>query len=174
LDRSASSGYKTWSDDDAAEVSVNDFPAIERSHPRPQKSEVEVLETTRLRTEADEQYYNEVKPALKTDRDKRDFLLQKDRNSQRRWLASRGINESSLYAPGVREAIDDGDIMVGMPKEAVRKSWGDPEAVEVAGNPEYGVERWTYVDYQGSSEGYQKEERMVYFERGQVVGWETR
>ena len=52
------------------------------------------------------------------------------------------------------------------------ESWGEPEAVEVAGSQLYGNEKWVYTEYVPSSEGYQKEERVVIFEGGKVVGWQ--
>ncbi len=145
----------------------------ERPTPRRQRSDLQVLESG-LRTESDTEYYKQAQPALKNDRDKREFLTQKGRSSQKRWLASRGVSETSLYDSNVQQAIDEGDVSLGMSKDAVLKSWGDPEAIEVAGNPDYGNERWVYTHYEGSTEGYQKQERTLYFERGKVVGWETR
>ena len=59
-----------------------------------------------------------------------------------------------------------------MSKQAVRESWGEPEAIEVAGNPVFGNERWRFIEQIASSEGYQTEGRMIYFEGGRVVGWE--
>jgi hypothetical protein len=37
----------------------------------------------------------------------------------------------------------------------------------------YGYERWNYHRFTPGSDGYQKENRVVYFESGRVVGWET-
>jgi len=68
--------------------------------------------------------------------------------------------------------VDQNDITPGMTKQAVKDAWGEPEAIDVAGNPIYGNERWQYREQITSSEGYQTETRMVYFESGLVVGWE--
>jgi hypothetical protein len=35
----------------------------------------------------------------------------------------------------------------------------------------YGNERWTYIQYNSTAEGFQKEERVVIFESGKVAGW---
>jgi hypothetical protein len=173
MQRDSRSGYQNYKEGDASEVSVYEKMINEQVRTGRKKSEVEVLESS-IRTESEYEYYNEAKPVLKTMRDRKEFLTQKTRNQQKRWLASRGVSELSLYEPAVRAAIDNGDVALGMSKEAVLKSWGDPEAVEVAGNPDYGSERWVYTNYEPSQEGYQTQQRMVYFERGKVVGWETR
>ena len=170
MERSAQSGYKNYRIGDSNEVSVYERTINDQVRKRRKKSELEVLESN-IRTESEYEYYDEARPLLKTEKDRREFLSQSNRNQQKRWLASRGISELSLYEPSVRQAIDDGDIAVGMPREAVLKSWGDPDSVEVAGNPDYGSERWLYTHFEPSTEGYQTQQRMIYFERGKVVGW---
>ena len=137
------------------------------------RSELERLESS-LNTDAEFTQYQKYKSYLKTDREKIEFLKMRDRNAQYRWLKARGFNENGNLDPRIQKAIEEGDIMYGMGRDAVRKAWGDPEAVEVAGNPDFGNERWVYSDFEGSSDGYQKEERFIYFERGKVVGWESR
>ncbi len=59
-----------------------------------------------------------------------------------------------------------------MPAELVRRSWGSPDNVDVAGNPLYGNERWRFKRYSPSPEGYRLQSKLVYFEGGKVVGWE--
>ena len=54
----------------------------------------------------------------------------------------------------------------------MKKSWGLPDSVEVAGNPIYGNERWRYKRYTPSPEGYRLQSRIIYFESGKVAGWE--
>ncbi len=173
FERSSSSGYMDWREGDSAEVSVTEKGYNERVKYRSRRSDIERLESN-LRTESEYEFYSQAKPALKTEKEKKEFLSQKGKESQKRWLASRGISETSLYDTNVRTAIDEGDVVLGMSKDAVLKSWGDPENIEVAGNPDFGSERWVYTHFEGSPEGYQKQERMIYFERGKVVGWETR
>ena len=46
--------------------------------------------------------------------------------------------------------IDNKDITLGMNQKAVLESWGEPEIVEVAGNPVYGNERWKYSKFVSS------------------------
>jgi hypothetical protein len=65
------------------------------------------------------------------------------------------------------------DLTVGMSMSDVASIWGEPRDVETAGNPALGNQRWTY--YEGlSSRWSMSTARMIYFERGRVVGWETR
>lgn len=63
------------------------------------------------------------------------------------------------------------DIFLGMPMERVKQAWGTPRRVEVAGNPELLNQRWIYPD--GPFERFGSNARIIYFERGRVVGWEV-
>ena len=65
------------------------------------------------------------------------------------------------------------DLHLGMLKNSVQSFLGRPDQIEVAGNPIYGNERWTYVRSVPTMDGYYTEKRVIYFERGNVVGWET-
>ncbi len=63
-------------------------------------------------------------------------------------------------------------ITTGMSMEEVRQAWGSPRNVETAGDFREGNQRWTY--YQGLSSRWSvSPTRVVYFERGQVAGWEN-
>lgn len=64
-------------------------------------------------------------------------------------------------------------LALGMPKKYVRLNLGSPNQVEVAGHPKYGNERWTYERAVPTLNGYYYEKQRVYFENGEVVGWET-
>ena len=57
----------------------------------------------------------------------------------------------------------DRDIFMGMGKGQVEKVWGRPSRIDVAGDPKYQNERWTF-----HKNGRAK---YVYFERGEVNGW---
>lgn len=65
-------------------------------------------------------------------------------------------------------------LRIGMNKRNVQQQMGSPAMVEVAGNPKYGYERWTYESSVPTMQGYMKERKVIYFERGQVVGWESK
>ena len=119
-----------------------------------------------------EQYYRN-KPYLRTDRERIEFLKLDSYETRARWLAAKGIDGSSTsHPPEIQALVDVNDISLGMTKQAVKDSWGEPELVEVAGNPMYGNERWHYSEQLPSTEGYLTEHRLVYFEGGRVAGWE--
>lgn len=148
------------------DFSNDDIAAIdERTRLRKAES---MLEGKRER----EQYYKN-KPYMKNDHDRLEFLSldnYKDRNA---WLTAHGVFGTDTPAPpDIQALVDINDITTGMTKQAVRDSWGEPEIVEVAGNPIYGNERWGYSEQLPSSDGFQTEKRIVYFEGGRVIGWE--
>lgn len=121
-----------------------------------------------------EQYYKN-KPFIRTDRERLEFLQLDSFEARNRWLNAKGILASTnTHAPEVQALIEQNDIALGMTKQAVRDSWGEPELVEVAGNPIYGNERWHYAGQTSSTEGYRTQNRLVYFEAGRVAGWESR
>lgn len=66
-----------------------------------------------------------------------------------------------------------GDVGMGMTRSQVLRSWGDPVSVEAAGSQNSGNEKWTYSE--ASTSYWQgRYERVIYFENGRVVGWQTR
>lgn len=66
----------------------------------------------------------------------------------------------------VKRAIETRDIILGMTRQDVMQSWGEPVQREVAGNGGSGHERWTY----GSRYNFNRA-RTVIFENGRVAGW---
>ena len=65
-------------------------------------------------------------------------------------------------------------IRIGMNKRRVKRALGLPNYREVAGNPKYENERWIYERSVPTLDGYYKEKRIIYFEKGRLVGWESR
>jgi hypothetical protein len=121
-----------------------------------------------------EQYFKN-KPYMKNDRERLDFLNQDSFEARARWLNSKNIGGPTTAHPSeIQALVDINDITLGMTKQAVRDSWGEPELVEVAGNPMYGNERWHYTEQTSSTEGYHTQHRMVYFDAGRVSGWESK
>ncbi|MGB0452264.1 MAG: hypothetical protein ACPGJV_01015 [Bacteriovoracaceae bacterium] len=55
------------------------------------------------------------------------------------------------------------DISQGMDKVTVRQIMGSPSRIDVAGNPNYENERWTYLK--------NGKPHYIYFEGGRVQGW---
>ena len=74
----------------------------------------------------------------------------------------------------LQRAISSRDVITGMNTRQVRRSWGDPTEIQFAGQSKSGNQRWIYV--LGAPTGLNSKsttKRIVYFESGHVVGWET-
>lgn len=96
-------------------------------------------------------------------------LAPKISEEQREMMEEREL----LRTERVRSARDRADVTLGMSRQDVLASWGQPSDVEKAGTRNTGNERWIY--YQGLTTRWSmRSARIVYFESGQVVGWETR
>lgn len=127
----------------------------------------------KIATKRDKRQYYQIRSLLKNDRERMYFLSLPTYEARERWAANRGLGQKDeSYSDDVAKAIEANDISLGMTQKAVMESWGDPDAVEVAGDQIYGFERWKYNRYVSGNDGYQKEMRIVYFEGGRVVGWE--
>lgn len=136
------------------------------------RMELHRMEKNLLSEREREQYFN-YKPYFEADQDRIDFLNLPSIEARDRYAMSKGVYfHANKFTPPVRDAVSKSDIILGMNKDAVIESWGEPESVEVAGSQLYGNEKWVYTEYVPSSEGYQKEERVVIFESGKVVGWQ--
>lgn len=128
----------------------------------------------KLGSTKEREQYSKILPWLKSDREKIEFLSVPSLEGRQQWVNARGIWERTrLPAAEMKELIEAQDISVGMPQEYVKKSWGEPQSVDISGNPIYKNERWRYQRQISSQDGYKKETRFVYFEGGRVVGWET-
>ncbi|MES2855274.1 MAG: hypothetical protein V4692_05400 [Bdellovibrionota bacterium] len=120
-----------------------------------------------------EQYFKN-RPYLKSERERVDFLKLNSFEARAQYLEDKGIDgNATAHPPEIQALVEINDITIGMTKQAVRDSWGEPELVEVAGNPVYGNERWHFNEQISSTEGFQTEKRLVYFEAGRVTGWQT-
>lgn len=127
----------------------------------------------RLATKREKRQYYQVRSSLRSDRERLYFLSMPTFEARERWAQQRGLGSTEeTNSDEVAKTIENNDIALGMTQKAVSESWGDPDAVETAGNPVYGYERWRYNRYVSGNDGYQKENRIVYFEGGRVVGWE--
>lgn len=83
------------------------------------------------------------------------------------------LNDQQSIYQNNRKLSSTDNIHLGMQKNRVKRSLGLPSQVEVAGNPKYGNERWVYVRSVPTLDGYYKEKKVIYFEGGSVVGWES-
>lgn len=134
--------------------------------------EIKTLESQLGGDREKKQYYKSL-PWLKDEAEQLEFLRQNGYFARQSWLSKKGIGRRSTDVDKPTEdLIASKDIALGMPNEIVRRSWGSPDVVEVAGNPIYGNERWRYKRYAPSPDGYRLQSRVVYFEAGKVVGWE--
>ncbi len=66
----------------------------------------------------------------------------------------------------MQRAIAARDVVLGMTRQQVADSWGEPYVREVAGDGNSGHERWTYGSRYSLSGN-----RTVIFENGRVAGW---
>jgi hypothetical protein len=66
----------------------------------------------------------------------------------------------------IKRAIETRDVVLGMTRQQVMTSWGQPQEREVAGRDGSGHERWTY-----GSKFSLNGARVVIFENGRVAGW---
>lgn len=172
FDRSAQSGYSSQS---TAKVQTSRSKPVVKDVAWDQvqvKTRIKQLENT-IRTKKELDQYSKVLPLLKNDEERLAFLQLPDYEARARWM-----NQNSIPSRGqriqdeLRNIIDAQDISIGMPQNLVKKSWGDPEHIEVSGNPQFRNERWRYSKYISTPEGYKLERKVVYFEAGKVVGWE--
>lgn len=127
-----------------------------------------------LQTRKEKEQYSKILPWFENDAEKIEYLTVPTIEGRQAWINSKGVWARSTNLSGkFKETIESGDITVGMAMDHVRKAWGEPQAVEVSGNPLYQNQRWAYLKYVSSPEGYRQERRLIYFEGGKVVGWET-
>ncbi|MBX2988773.1 MAG: hypothetical protein KF802_12835 [Bdellovibrionaceae bacterium] len=162
LTRSSSSGY---AGDNSGRFSA--------TPPLSDKERVRALEN-RLQSTREKEQYSKILPWLENDAEKIAFLSLPSMTERQDWINQNNLwRRSQSSQDRLRSVVDSGDISIGMPMDLVKKSWGDPQTVEASGNPLYKNERWRYMRYISSPDGYKQERRTVYFEGGRVVGWET-
>lgn len=64
------------------------------------------------------------------------------------------------------------ELRIGMNMNEVISILGKPQEIQVAGNPELGNQKWTY--WEGVNDTLLNKPRsVVYFEEGEVAGWEN-
>lgn len=126
-----------------------------------------------IQTRKELEQYSRVLPYLRDHNERIYFLSLPGYEARQQWLKDNSINSRTLEAQdNYRDLVDAQDIGVGMTQAMVKKSWGEPENVEVSGNPQFKNERWRYGRYVSTPDGYKMEKKLVYFEGGRVVAWE--
>jgi len=127
-----------------------------------------------LQNSQDQKQYYSLKPYFRSDAERIYFLRLPTKEARDRWANNQGITSNeTVFDPSTNQLIEKNDIARGMSRGAVRQSWGEPDFVETAGNTMYGNERWRYSKQVSTEEGYKNETRIIFFESGRVVGWET-
>jgi len=125
-----------------------------------------------LQTKREQQQYYKFKPYLNSDIERIRFLRLPTVEARQRWIENRGLQDQMTnYSQREIAAIEKKDIVLGMSEKAVIESWGEPNSKEVSGNDLYGNQRWLYLKYVSSNDGYAKENRVIYFEGNRVSGW---
>lgn len=153
---------------------VSDSPArAKKTISLSEKTKLQNLENS-LNTKKEVEQYSKMLPYFKSEQEQAEFLSQPDFESRQTWLNERNfMNRPLQISNEMKELVDAQDITLGMPQTLVKKSWGEPDVVEVSGNPSFHNERWRYNKYVSTNDGYKPERKVVYFEGGRVVGWEA-
>lgn len=135
--------------------------------------ELNRLENRLLNSKEKNQYYT-LKPYLESDFARIQFLKLPSIEARERWARQKGVSTNETkFDDSTTQLIEKNDVAQGMTRSAVEQSWGEPDLIEVAGNPIYGNERWRYTKLVPTEDGYKHEVRIIYFETARVVGWET-
>lgn len=125
-----------------------------------------------LTTKKQKTLYYENKPYMNTQQMLEYLNLSTD-GQRKSYLLQNQIQPPSMesYSPEISELIDGNEIALGMTKEMVKQSWGEPDNIEYAGNPIYQNEKWSYKTTSPSLNGYVHENRVIFFESGRIAGW---
>lgn len=128
----------------------------------------------RLSSQKEKELYSKLLPWFKNQEEQLDYLSLAKLKDKQEWANEKRIwQRSKLPNDEMRQLMQSNDIAIGMPMDYVTKSWGEPKLKEVSGNPLFKNEKWRFVRSLSTQEGFREEKRIVYFEGGKVVGWET-
>ncbi len=72
----------------------------------------------------------------------------------------------------IQKALESGEVVLGMKMQDVISVWGEPNDIEMAGDPLLKNQKWIYSE-SPSRQTQLSSARIVYFEEGQVAGWEN-
>lgn len=145
-----------------------------------QEQKKQIIDRKRLRqlersldSQKERLQYSKVLPWLNSDQEKIEILSIPTIEGRQVWINKNKIWSRAKDLKNFDEVVESQDIAIGMPADYVKKSWGEPTNIESSGNPIYKNERWQYLKQVSTPQGYRQEKRLVYFEGGRVVGWET-
>lgn len=126
-----------------------------------------------LSSKKEMEQYSKALPLLDGPEERIEFLSLPGFEARQEWINQNRVSErSKQIGLSFEQVVKDQDIAIGMPQNLVRQSWGEPDSVEVSGNPVFKNERWRYFKYVSTMDGYKNEKKTVYFEAGKVVGWD--
>ncbi|MCB0394136.1 MAG: hypothetical protein KDD25_06235, partial [Bdellovibrionales bacterium] len=127
------------------------------------------------RSPEEQRLYYAYKDVLPSDQERIHFLSLPTLSAKENWLQRMGYSTmDKSVSRELASIIADKDIAVGMSMTSVKESWGEPKMEEFSGDPRLGNARWTFTKYIRGEEGYQRQDRLVVFQGGHVVGWETK
>ncbi len=81
------------------------------------------------------------------------------------------LTSCSLFKTTDSDTIDR-EVFPGMTMRDVESRWGEPAQIDYAGQTRSNNQRWIYSEGLSTRQGVAKQ-KVIYFERGRVVGWET-
>jgi hypothetical protein len=133
--------------------------------------QVELMQKEKALSEQEYREYAQAKSFL-GDTSERIYYLDLPQNERSYYLLNRrslgkdesqGRLESSRMRNEILNSFEMPEIYLGMDKDMVVRSWGEPDRVDVAGDPRHENERWQF--YRNGKLQY------IYFERGKIQGW---
>ncbi len=179
LDRSPESGYSSGNSRNRSSVkhrSSQTSTPMRAGQEEPefsQKTRLKQLENS-LSTKKETEQYSKALPWFQSDDERIQFLALPGFEARQKWLREQNFSSRSGSAQNdMKELVEAQDIAIGMAQSLVKKSWGEPESVDVSGNPQFKNERWHYSKFVSTPDGYKPEKKIVFFEAGKVVGWEV-
>ncbi|MCS6837290.1 MAG: outer membrane protein assembly factor BamE [Bdellovibrionaceae bacterium] len=142
-------------------------------HTLPDDVRLKLLENS-LKGKNEIEQYGKALPYFHNASEKIYFLSLPTFKERQKWLNetnfwSRIEEKNRIYA----RYIEEQDIALGMTADLVRRAWGDPQEIAVSGIIPFGNMIWTYSSQETDSKGFRSRKRIVYFEDGQVVGWDS-
>lgn len=162
LQRSAESGYGITS------PSARLQPAVAEPNARLKQLEAGLTDPRSL------EQYSRWLPWFRDDNEKVFFLSLPTVQARQAWVAEQDIpGRAKRISQELKAVIEAKDIALGMTESMVKQSWGEPEVVEVSGEPAFRNSRWKYNRQIATPDGFRTEKRTVYIEGGKVSGWDT-
>lgn len=118
--------------------------------------------------------YSKALPYFSNNDERLEFLNLSSFQAKQIWLNKKGFSDREKNPDSTLSDIaNQSDVAVGMTCDLVKTAWGEPDQVETAGNPIFKNERWKYQRQITSVDGFKPQRKVIYFESGKVVGWET-